>query len=565
MKYAKINPVKKGYGGFFRGAASGGAAGAALGVPGIIGGAFVGGVMGSRAQNKADKISQEEEMEQERLYTDLMKQQKEAYDKTMLDVYPTKGIEDSNFYSKYGGKLARPMMYRPLGKNPYHISMSRMMNHFNTMGYNKRTGYFASGGEMVADDYYKPTGGSLVPIASNASLVKGDTHNQDSNGDGKTGVTLSDGNTDVAEVENNEVIYTDGNGSDFVFSNRLGFGRPATALLSKKGDLEKSLKTNTDKIVRNTLTRNISKLDMDAKDLYLSQKFLKKQLGISDEGDNAVPTAGTRGVTNNKGNGGVIPIKGTRGVTNRYDDGGNLEKLNKFTKGFGTFASTLAPFVDNYYNNEQINKRPDIPAPLLAKSMPIDPNVNVSPQLHALDESLNAYTTDINNNVSNSSTANASRADMYVKNVGMRNQILGYKENAERQARNANVKDEQGVFNQNQDKIYGYKYANFTRKGEIQNERMANVANLTNDVVQGIIDNRNSRLDSEKIGLWTRVFSLNNDAAVAQTWSDPSFRTSLKRMTKENRQFYRDRIEKGTDKTLKESWNKEFPDEKIDF
>lgn len=131
----------------------------------------------------------------------------------------------------------------------------------------------AYGGRISALDQSRHLqGGAAIPLASNALKIKGDTHSQDTDGDGLTGVDYK-GN----EVEDGEIIYKTSDGTDLVFSKRLGFANAVEPLIQQKAKFEKKANT-TDQIAKNTALRQLTILDDKVNQLFEQQEAVNQQM-----------------------------------------------------------------------------------------------------------------------------------------------------------------------------------------------------------------------------------------------------------------------------------------------
>jgi hypothetical protein len=124
----------------------------------------------------------------------------------------------------------------------------------------KGTNAYAGGGKLATNymAMQKAVGGNLQPISSDTVQVNGPSHD---NG----GVQLPDVG---AEVEGQEVIK-----GDYVFSERLGFAKPAKQLAKSRGLIEEKPAT------RERLN-SLKLLQEKDNKLKFAQEFMRKQLNL---------------------------------------------------------------------------------------------------------------------------------------------------------------------------------------------------------------------------------------------------------------------------------------------
>jgi len=143
-------------------------------------------------------------------------------------------------------------------------------------------------GARLTQTHLKPrtlAHGGFVPLAGDTNLVVGDTHEQDTDGDGMTGVPLRDQQGQpFAEVEDGEVINRNKVFSDALdFKPGLTFAKEAERLGREKGKFEEDLKS-VNVLAKNTARRSVQNLNADLSLLFEQQEALKSRRGISDEG-----------------------------------------------------------------------------------------------------------------------------------------------------------------------------------------------------------------------------------------------------------------------------------------
>lgn len=308
------NVPQYGWGGAGKGALTGAGTGASLGAaigsifPGygtLIGGAIgavaggiAGGVGGHYAEeSKINKLNRERALAlREQQNVRLMQ------DRQALGQYNVGGI-GSSLYMKYGGSIPRYSLGGTGGFNTDSAvaAASGLVNsgfEFASMAeptpeelaaarQSKQGGFVMRYGGKVPK---MEVGGMSIPTSSNTDYISGDTHNQDTNRDGMTGVTLQDNNGQpIAEVENGEVVRNTPN--DFkVYSDKLRtprgrtYAEEATIISKSKGKIEaKARKLKNvmgDAISANTGQRYAEQagaLDMSLEQLFEEQESMKGQ------------------------------------------------------------------------------------------------------------------------------------------------------------------------------------------------------------------------------------------------------------------------------------------------
>lgn len=131
---------------------------------------------------------------------------------------------------------------------------------------------------QLANGGYLAPGGQLTPIANGIVKAEGDTHQEDSNQDGQTGITLQGKNGQpYAEVENQEIIN-----KGKVYSDRLSpnnkdtYAKISEGLAKKKAKFEDNLQSNNILQV-NTAKRMTANIDKELEALFQHQEVNKPQ------------------------------------------------------------------------------------------------------------------------------------------------------------------------------------------------------------------------------------------------------------------------------------------------
>ena len=506
------------FGGGVSGAIGGAGSGAMFGPAGLAIGALTGMIGGAISSGRRKK---ELEEEQARLAKERLEQERtlqQEYFKGVLATYPSKGVAGVSYYMG-GGHL--PVVGTPKPMQGRVVTNVTAYPHGGTL---YATPYdFTIGNKPVPHQTtpaVKPAtmekGGVLLPLASDASIVKGDTHNQDTNRDGKTGVMLKDdAGQDMAEVEHNEVII-----GDKVFSARLGFAPAAKQLADKKAELEKGYNKTGSTFRYNTIKREVEKVDNAVDRLFTQQETVKQSFGL-------VNPDGTAGFGDTLRNlfrkDGYIP--GTGGVDSHgnFSPGIAAKGMGAVRPGWGiagNIASAVTPFIDNIVNRNLIKNAPQVPKPLLNKAVPFQTDIEVAPQLQELENTKRAYNTSIDNNVSNSAVGNAAKAGMFANLTLQKNKILGDEINKETELKNLNAANIQSTNFANTAALNQYNTDVVARRLKLDTARSENASNLTPDIVNVQNNAARKALDLKKMQLMTKANSLDNDAALANSMEE---------------------------------------------
>jgi hypothetical protein len=213
--------------GVARGALTGASMGAAAGPIGMAAGAVIGGIVGGVSAGKKRREFEKAQADQRQ----LQERQFRDYSTSVLQTYPSRGVDISGYYAKYGGKI------------PSFLANS-----------------LAEGGEVVVADTPPETdqNGDLEPLASNVSKFHGDSHEAQSGGVGFN-------STSDSYIFSDSLRTVDG----------LTYAKQAELIGKKKGKFESKLEAATDHASRNTAERMIYKLDQELSNLFNEQETLK--------------------------------------------------------------------------------------------------------------------------------------------------------------------------------------------------------------------------------------------------------------------------------------------------
>jgi hypothetical protein len=405
----------------------------------------------------------------------------------------------------------------------------------------------------------KTVGGELQPLASNVKKAIGDTHDEDSDNDGQSGITLHDNNgIPKAEVENQEVIVD----NNKVLSNRLPFmGKETFAdagekLGKEKAKNENDLKTG-DMFTKNTAKLNLRNIDDKMNKLFKYQDIVRKNLGIEAEAPvkmaygtslpkywKGTPGSGIEDDENNPL--GYRPKtqfeanKMYQMETNRENPNfANYDKVINTTtepviptstnkKSFNTskymdMAGTAIPYLDNAINANLIKQTPNIPNPVKREylnevAMPLKTTFNINPQLAANTRDLREYNANILNNSATSNDARSYIAKGLSGKLQSNNALYGQKENTETQlnnedslnrqaVNNRNIGNRQNINNQNNELTDKYNWNDMLRSDDIRRQKSILGKETTDDMIAGVQDKRAAKLDNDRIMLDSSKYS----------------------------------------------------------
>lgn len=350
----------------------------------------------------------------------------------------------------------------------------------NTSG-NEGVQYYAKGGRLPSQTIhskgkYKTKGGILSPIAEDVEEVIGNEHDE-TNIDGTTGVKLLDNGIPVAEVEDGEVIAKDA----LVYSDELKADKNNTyadkmkQIGKHKAKLQKDLEEAVIPAQRNTVNRKLVFLDEDEKDLFLKQEAAKEET-----------------VTNKMAKGGIIPT-----VEDILGEDPNDDLINK--KGYkgaktpvvkpkGNYTETFADIgslaIDNIGNFAMNLNSPKVPNPILNAAPELKTNVNVSPQVNAVNDAILGAEEGIVRNTSNSNIARANIAANRLKGAKNIAEILAAKENAETQLKNQAKQAEYINDANNNATLNEYELLKQGNKAGVIKRNSDNLNNLAEDISQ---------------------------------------------------------------------------------
>lgn len=474
----------------------------------------------------------------------------------------------------------------------------------NTEGSNN-VSYFAGGGNLPKRGMYAETGGNLNEIAEGVDKVEGNSHAQG-------GVDLAVNNEIVAEVEDKEIIMDD----DMVFSDKLGYAKEAEKLAKKKAKFEGDLKSNNTQ-TKNTAIRMTAQIDMKMERLFEHQEATKpNETKTLANGGNLPPSEGVApsqfpllqaSTLFNEINTSprarleyelanpeeeeygsfeipeiedqsykleklelpkmdtYEPPRTYTAPRQRFATGGNLNKINKGLQ----FALPLA---ENLYNASLINKTPSLPKreelrPNLLQPAELETDVNINPQLAQIQQSTREFNTGVDRSTNNANVGRANKLAAHIKGLEQANTVRGQKENIETDLRNKDKLNRQSVQAQNLANINAYdrqgaegRYSDALLETQQANEitslKSQNVAKLTEDVLGGIRQGNQEKLDKRKIDLDLLQYGTGVQGKLLQ---DPTFVNELKG-DKSRQDAFKELIKDRPD--FQEQWNELFPNNK---
>lgn len=349
---------------------------------------------------------------------------------------------------------------------------------------------FANGGELNPNESEVIDGG-IMPVASNAAIAVGKTHAQG-------GIKL----TPDTEIENNETVIKNKEGNLDIFSDQLGYAKVANPLVIEKGRLEQlaTIEINklnavlakydatTDKFKKNSTERMIEGSNTKIANYQKQIAEIDSQLtDIFNEQE------ATQGRTDNTktmlSKGGTVKMAATGA---------------EISKGL----ELAAPFIDNvgnYIANKKLAKM-KIPKPTMTKAYNLDPNIDVSASIAAINESTQNTKKFIEANTANSNVARDVIQSMYNQQGVTKSQIIQDKNNKEQEIKMRNVANNNQVQNENNQKLDNYQAQVFEKdiQTKITNpsQNLANVESNIKDIISG---NRLEKFQNKQIELQKQI------------------------------------------------------------
>lgn len=460
-----------------------------------------------------------------------------------------------------------------------HKAASEIVLDQEEKGSGNRDYYAALGGRI------NTVGGMAIPVDEDTYVMKGDTHQEDTNKDGMKGITLVDGQKPIAEVEDGEVLE-----GDKVHSNRIKTPNGNTiadekmillqqkqSITDKAGKLMKKANETTDKHKRGSIARKImiakqelAKIEAQEKNLYNYQQQQNGKGGYEmayggrvkrfDEGGNwntgdtqFAPPEDNYGYSgyDTSGNTFTYPEQGTNFDMTQYPPsyessypqmGSNFNmetydvpnydtdtpkrSSSQVGQNFNRFAGMVTPFIDNIYNAFAIENTPDIPKPYRKTARPYNTRVDVSRQITKLKENQLDANKDIDKNTGSSSAARTQKMKIYADSQKMTKDILGEAADKELAGRNKNIQLANELGFANIDTMNTYSNDVFNSLMYKQDQRSKNVANAVEDANQLNKDQAQRYLDKENLGVAAKGYS--NTGVIVNSMGDPTFDSMVK-------------------------------------
>lgn len=474
-------------------------------------------VMASRAAAKeAEAIEKKNKEEQIRL--DIQN------NNNILSNYPTKGIYGSQMYA-YGGRLPKQ---------------------------------YAQGG--------------LMPTSNETNLVVGDTHNEDTDGDGQTGVQLEGG-----EVEEGEVVDNDGR----VFSKRLGYADRALNIINspiyKRYEGMKTVNTTvlnnskSKQVDKNTANRNIQKLANPLDDLFNEQEQFKIANNIQNNQGNEMAMGGyikkyDNGGTllnknytynnwnnldnTNQNNIGISTIDPTlqsssnpnevikpiqnsnhilpltysalktggqsyypsMNMSKENQDIMNTGKVLEDTKGSGFNADNILKagrFIDNAANLNNINKIPNIPTPKYFSTRGLNTNYDITANLNDINSDFSAVTKNNRRGTTSIGMEQANNQGAYVNLLKSKNKLYQDKTNIENQLKNRDTQFRTSIEAQNNALTNKYNMDVVERDWDKIRMKSSNTANLADDFANMSVESQEAMNDKQSLKMYATALNKN--------------------------------------------------------
>jgi hypothetical protein len=183
--------------------------------------------------------------------------------------------------------------------------------------------------------------------------------------------------------------------------------------------------------------------------------------------------------------------------------GANLNGLNlgNFNGNAMDIMGAASPYIDNVANYFINKNMPKVPAPRMDRPAALKTDINIQPQLQNIDAQQQALNTNIRNNAVNSNVGRANMIAGMGQNVGAKNQLYGQKENIETDLRNKDAMNKQGVGQRNVGRANEYDLNVMSRKLAQQDNLSKNFANLSEDMMTQAKDYKALQRDIQDRGL----------------------------------------------------------------
>jgi len=333
---------------------------------------------------------------------------------------------------------------------------AEIMRNYPTKGLGVK-GYYNYGGDMGDAKPIAISGGYLKKLNSNGIKVVGDTHEEDSNKDGNTGVILMNKGM-KAEVEGGEVIY-----KGKVFSNSMAVPGTNKTFADLAKELLESNKFESEEMVR-------TQADTDSKK---GKTYLQRNKGFRN----------AQKVSENP----MIELFNTQEqMKQAAQQEAEAMMQQQMPKGkFGLDLNKVSPFVDNITNLLLTNRSVQVPDPVLTQAPKLRTQYDNSGMIANVNNSEQNYGNVITGNTSGSSVLAARLGQLRGQSIGMKNQLTTDKVNQENALVNQSLQAEYQNRVANTSLINQNKLMQMQQKDDIATRVSANAANLTEDLRMG--------------------------------------------------------------------------------
>lgn len=173
--------------------------------------------------------------------------------------------------------------------------------------------------------------------------------------------------------------------------------------------------------------------------------------------------------------------------------------LNKFGE--------VVPYLDNITNAILTSKSPQVPVPRMEVTPTLKTKFNIQPQLANIDRIGQGVRRSLKDNSTGGGELRASLISRGVQDINAKNDLLGQKENIETEMKNKQAVLSSDTANRNASTLNQFDLRKFGRAADIQTRVSQNVANLTEDMQQKIIDNKLDTNDQQSLALIYKKYS----------------------------------------------------------
>ena len=334
-----------------------------------------------------------------------------------------------------------------------------------------------------------PSGVGTTPTSTNADVVKFNRASGNSSLFGNTGpIRVSGGTYTVGQrkghydsngnpVFDTQNVNIDGNNAEAFVPYTKGSGNNKTIIPSKKFTMNyDSYRLPTINELRDAgdKTLGVSRATND----ILMQNYLKENLysGKAKDVYGKTIDANYKPETPNS--------KGKISLWDRFkalDDGTKSDII-------GIGANSLASVAGFINNAAMLNSLQEPIAPAPAYAAKLKTNVNVAPQLNAVDAGVNRMISDTNDNTASSNVAASRNIAARLTGMANKNQIYGNKENTETELINKDKLNQQEVHNANALQYNQYLNNLVAFRNNVADKRSENINGLINGLNSGVQD-----------------------------------------------------------------------------